>query len=95
MTGSPRGSALGDFDIIEYMEAFAVVPALFERDFDVDMDKVNPYGGHLAMGHPMGATGAILATAATAELRRTGSGRALTVAHGGAGVGVAAVFEAA
>ena len=47
------------------------------------------------MGHPMGATGAILATAVTAELRRTGSGRGLAVAHGGAGVGVAAVFEAA
>jgi len=59
------------------------------------MERVNPYGGHLAMGHPMGATGAILATAVTAELRRTGSGRGLAVAHGGAGVGVAAVFEAA
>lgn len=89
------GLSLGAMDLIEYMEAFAVVPALFERDFDVDMERVNPYGGHLAMGHPMGATGAILATAVTAELRRTGAGRGIAVAHGGAGVGVAAVFEAA
>lgn len=89
------GLTLSDMNLIEYMEAFAVVPALFERDHDVDMDTVNPYGGHLAMGHPMGATGAILATAITAELRRAGAGRGLAVAHGGAGVGVAAVFEAA
>ena len=90
-----NGFDLMAMDHIEYMEAFAVVPALFERDHDVDMERVNPHGGHLAMGHPMGATGAILATAVTAELRRTGAGRGLAVAHGGAGVGIAAVFEAA
>jgi acetyl-CoA acetyltransferase family protein len=90
-----NGLELAAMDHIEYMEAFAVVPALFERNYDVDMERVNPYGGHLAMGHPMGATGAILATAVTAELRRRGAGCGLAVAHGGAGVGVAAVFEAA
>ena len=59
----------------------------------VDMDRVNVNGGHLAMGHPMGATGAILITATVAEMRRTGAARGITVAHGGAGVGVAAVLE--
>ena len=87
------GWSLTDMDVVEYMEAFAVVPALFERRDDVDMDRVNVNGGHLAMGHPMGATGAILITATVAEMRRTGAARGITVAHGGAGVGVAAVLE--
>ncbi len=85
--------SLADMDVIEYMEAFAVVPALFERRDDVDVERVNVNGGHLAMGHPMGATGAILVTATVAEMQRTGAARGLTVAHGGAGVGVAAVIE--
>ncbi len=87
------GWSMGDMDVVEYMEAFAVVPALFERRDDVDLDRVNVNGGHLAMGHPMGATGAILVTATVAEMQRTGAARGLTVAHGGAGVGVAAVLE--
>jgi acetyl-CoA C-acetyltransferase len=56
------GLPLSAIGAIEFMEAFAVVPVLFERDFAPDMARVNPNGGHLAMGHPMGATGAILTT---------------------------------
>ncbi len=86
---------LSGMDLIEYMEAFAVVPALFARAHNVDPELVNPNGGHLAMGHPMGATGAILATAVAHELRRSGGQRGIAVAHGGSGVGAAAVFSAA
>ena len=85
---------LSDMDLIEYMEAFAIVPALFARAHDVDPAIVNPNGGHLAMGHPMGATGAILATAVIHELRRTGAAQGIAVAHGGSGVGAAAVLTA-
>ena len=51
---------LSDIDVIEFMEAFAAAPLRFERRYKPDMDRVNPNGGHLAMGHPMGATGAVL-----------------------------------
>lgn len=88
------GFGLEDIDVIEYMEAFAVVPALFQRTYSVEPAAMNVNGGHLAMGHPMGATGAILVTAVVAELQRTGARRGLTVAHGGSGVGVAAVLDA-
>ncbi len=88
------GLELDDFDLVEYMEAFAVVPALFHRRHEVDRSIVNPNGGHLAMGHPMGATGAILVTAAVHELRRRAASLGLVVAHGGSGVGAAVVLEA-
>ncbi|RMH86220.1 MAG: acetyl-CoA C-acyltransferase [Actinomyces sp.] len=89
------GLTLADMDVIEYMEAFAVVPVLFAADHEVDPDRVNPDGGHLAMGHPMGATGAILVTAAVGELVRGLGERVLVVAHGGMGVGAAALVTAA
>ena len=94
-----HGLSVGDMDVVEYMEAFAVVPALFFRTHDVDPARVNPNGGHLAMGHPMGATGAMLVAALAHELaaQRTGSGggvnRGLAVAHGGSGVGAAVLLE--
>lgn len=87
------GRSLGEMQLIEYMEAFAVVPAMFHANHDIDPDRINPNGGHLAMGHPMGATGAILVTAAAHELNRTGSDLGLVVAHGGSGVGAAAILS--
>ena len=87
------GHQLSDFDTIEYMEAFAAVPAIFHARHDVDHARVNPNGGHLAMGHPMGATGAILTTALVHHLVRDGGGLGLTVAHGGSGVGAAAILS--
>jgi acetyl-CoA C-acetyltransferase/acetyl-CoA acyltransferase len=87
------GLSLGDFDRIEFMEAFGAVPVRFLRDYGPDPDKVNVNGGHLAMGHPMGATGAVLLATMLAELERAGLSRGLIVAHGGSGVGSAMVVE--
>lgn len=87
------GLTLADFDRIEFMEAFAATPVKFERDYAPDMDKVNPEGGHLAMGHPMGASGAILLATMLGGLERSGGTLGLIVAHGGSGVGSAMVIE--
>ncbi|MFC4724184.1 acetyl-CoA C-acyltransferase [Glycocaulis abyssi] len=87
------GLKLSDFDRIEFMEAFAATPVKFERDYQPDMDKVNPEGGHLAMGHPMGASGAILLATMLGGLERSGGSLGLIVAHGGSGVGSAMVVE--
>ncbi|MEO1038630.1 MAG: acetyl-CoA C-acyltransferase [Pseudomonadota bacterium] len=87
------GSSLGDMDRIEFMEAFAAPVVRFERVYKPDPDRVNPDGGHLAMGHPMGASGAILATTLLAGLERCGGALGLAVAHGGSGVGAALVLE--
>ena len=89
-----EGLTLDDVDLIEFMEAFAVTPAKFYRDFDPDRSRVNVNGGHLAMGHPMGATGAVLTTTLTHEMKARGARRGLVAATGGSGVGAAAIFEA-
>lgn len=89
------GMALSDVDRIEFMEAFAAIPLKFYRDYEPDPAKVNVNGGHLAMGHPMGATGAILLTTLLYELERAGADRGLVVAHAGAGIGAAMVIERA
>ena len=87
------GTSLDEMDVIEFMESFAAVPARFHRTHRVDADKVNPNGGHLAMGHPMGATGAILATALTHELVRIDGTRGIAVATGGSGTGAALIVS--
>lgn len=87
------GLALGDVGAVEFMEAFAAVPVLFERDFDVDPARLNPNGGHLAMGHPMGATGAILTTTLLDDMAQFDAETGLVVATGGVGVGAAMVLE--
>lgn len=87
------GLALNDVGAVEFMEAFAVVPVLFERRFQPDMARVNPNGGHLAMGHPMGATGAILATTLLDDMAQLNAETGLAVATGGVGVGAAVVLE--
>lgn len=89
------GLPLGSVGAIEFMEAFAAVPVLFERDYAPDMDRVNPNGGHLAMGHPMGATGAILATTLLDDMAQLNAETGLVVATGGVGVGAAMVLERA
>jgi len=87
------GLRLDDIDRIEFMEAFAATPVKFERDYAPDLAKVNPEGGHLAMGHPMGASGAILLTTLLAGLERDGGTLGLAVLHGGSGVGAAMIIE--
>ncbi|WP_339737397.1 acetyl-CoA C-acyltransferase [uncultured Maricaulis sp.] len=87
------GLSLEDIDRIEFMEAFAATPVKFERDYAVDPARVNPEGGHLAMGHPMGASGAILLTTLLAGLERDGGRLGLAVLHGGSGVGAAIIIE--
>ncbi|WP_297801187.1 acetyl-CoA C-acyltransferase [uncultured Brevundimonas sp.] len=87
------GLTLADMDRIEFMEAFAVVIAKFLRDYEVDADKVNVGGGHLAKGHPMGATGAILLSSLLDALDESGGRYGLVVAAGAQGVGAAMIVE--
>ena len=87
------GLSLEDLDRIEFMEAFAATPVKFERDYAIDPARVNPEGGHLAMGHPMGASGAILLTTLLAGLERDGGRLGMAVLHGGSGVGAAIIIE--
>jgi len=84
---------LADLDAVEFMEAFAVVIAKFLRDFDVDAARVNIGGGHLAKGHPMGATGAILLSSLLDALDARGGRYGLVVVTGAAGIGAAMVVE--
>lgn len=87
------GVTLAEIDRIEFMEAFAVTIAKFLRDWEVDVDKVNVSGGHLAKGHPMGATGAIL-TSTLLDVLDAADGRlGLVVCTGAQGVGAAMVVE--
>jgi len=87
------GLTLAQIDRIEFMEAFAVTVAKFMRDRATDPAKVNVSGGHLAKGHPMGATGAIL-TSALLDALDAGEGRlGLVVTTGAMGVGAAMVVE--
>lgn len=87
------GLTLADIDRIEFMEAFAVTIAKFLRDWDVDGDRVNVSGGHLAKGHPMGATGAVL-TSTLLDVLDAADGRlGLVVCTGAQGVGAAMVVE--
>lgn len=87
------GLTLGDMDRIEFMEAFAVTIAKFLRDRDVDGARVNVSGGHLAKGHPMGASGAILTSTLLDALDACGGRYGLVVLTGAMGVGAAMVVE--
>jgi acetyl-CoA C-acetyltransferase/acetyl-CoA acyltransferase len=87
------GLGLQDMDRIEFMEAFAVTIAKFLRDYPVDPQRVNVGGGHLAKGHPLGASGAILVSALLDALVVADGTYGLIVATGGSGVGAAMVVE--
>lgn len=87
------GVSLADIDRIEFMEAFAVTIAKFLRDHDVDPDRVNVTGGHLAKGHPMGATGAILLSTLLDVLDACEGRLGLVVVTGASGVGAAMLVE--
>ncbi len=82
-----------DMDVVESNEAFAVQAMAVTRDLGLDPAKVNPNGGAVALGHPIGATGAILTVKAIYELQRTQKRYALVTMCIGGGQGIAAIFE--
>src|SRR5687767_9862493 len=82
-----------DMDVIESNEAFAVQAMAVTKDLGLDPAKVNPNGGAVALGHPIGATGAILTLKALYELERTNKRYALVTMCIGGGQGIAAIFE--
>jgi len=82
-----------DMDVIESNEAFAAQAMAVTRDLGLDAAKVNPNGGAVALGHPIGATGAILTVKALYELARTQKRYALVTMCIGGGQGIAAIFE--
>ncbi|MEM9529940.1 MAG: acetyl-CoA C-acyltransferase [Pseudomonadota bacterium] len=87
------GASLNDMDLVEFMEAFAAPALWFERRYEPDLARVNVNGGHLAMGHPMGATGAILLTTLLDELDRRDAETGLVVTLAGGGLGAALLIE--
>ena len=87
------GLTLEQMDVIESNEAFAAHAIAGARGLDFDMKKVNPNGGAIALGHPIGCSGAFLATKAVYELHRIGARYALVTMCIGGGQGIAAVFE--
>ncbi|SHI70269.1 acetyl-CoA C-acetyltransferase [Palleronia salina] len=87
------GLSGGDFDVIESNEAFAAQAIAVNRALGLDPAKVNPNGGAIALGHPVGATGAILTVKAMYELDRTGGRRGLITMCIGGGQGIALAIE--
>lgn len=87
------GLSVADFDVIESNEAFAAQALAVSRALGFDADKVNPNGGAIALGHPVGATGAIITVKALCELERIGGKRALVTMCIGGGQGIALALE--
>lgn len=87
------GLTIADIDVFEVNEAFAAVVLRYLQAFDLPADKVNVNGGAIAMGHPLGATGAMLLGTALDELERSGKGIALVTLCIGAGMGTATIIE--
>ncbi len=87
------GLKVSDLDVIEANEAFAAQACAVTRDLELDPAKVNPNGSGISLGHPIGATGAVITVKALHELQRTGGRYALVTMCIGGGQGIAAVFE--
>lgn len=87
------GLKLADIDVIEANEAFAAQACAVAQELGFDPAKVNPNGSGISLGHPVGATGAIITTKAIAELHRTQGRYALVTMCIGGGQGIAAIFE--
>lgn len=87
------GMTISDIDLFEVNEAFAAVVLRFLQAFAVDPAKVNPNGGAIALGHPLGATGAILIGTLLDELERTGKGVGLATLCVASGMGAATIIE--
>jgi acetyl-CoA C-acetyltransferase len=89
------GMTLNDIDLIEVNEAFASVVLRFMQAFDIDNSKLNVNGGAIAMGHPLGATGAMILGTAIDEMERRDVNTALITLCIGAGMGTATIIERA
>lgn len=88
-----NGLSIDDIDLFEVNEAFASVVLAWETELAVDPERVNPNGGAIALGHPLGGTGSILVTKAVHELQRTGGHRALVSMCCGGGLGTGTLLE--
>ena len=84
---------MADLDLIEINEAFASVVLRYQQAFDLDPDRVNVNGGAIAMGHPLGATGAMIFGTVLDELERRDLNTALVTLCIGAGMGTATIIE--
>ena len=87
------GLDLDEIDVIESNEAFAAQAGAVAKDMGVDPERANPNGSGISLGHPVGATGAMLTVKALYELKRTGGRYALVTMCIGGGQGIAAIFE--
>ncbi len=87
------GQTIDDFDLIEINEAFAPVVAAWQRELNPDMDRVNVNGGAMALGHPLGSTGARLITTLLHELERSDKEWGLVTMCCGGGLGTGTVIQ--
>ena len=87
------GLSVGDFDVVESNEAFAAQACAVNKGLGLDTGKVNPNGGAIALGHPIGATGAIITLKCLAELERVGGSKGLVTMCIGGGQGIALAVE--
>ena len=88
-----NGMAISDIDLFEVNEAFASVVLRFMQAFDVDSDRVNVNGGSIAMGHPLGATGAMIIGALLDEMERADKETGLATLCIASGMGAATILE--
>jgi acetyl-CoA C-acetyltransferase len=87
------GMSIGDIDVFEINEAFASVVLAWQREVGADPGRTNPNGGAIALGHPLGATGAFLVTKALHELERSDASTALVSMCCGGGLGTGTIIE--
>jgi acetyl-CoA C-acetyltransferase len=87
------GLSVDDLDVVEANEAFASIAIAVGRDLQVPDEKLNPRGGAVALGHPVGATGAVLTVKVLHELQRINGQYGLVTLCIGGGMGIAAIFE--
>lgn len=87
------GLTIEDIDVIELNEAFASQAIACIRELHLPLEKVNPWGGAIALGHPLGATGAVLTCKALSYLQKTKGRYGLVTMCIGGGMGAAGIFE--
>jgi acetyl-CoA C-acetyltransferase len=87
------GMSIADIDLFEVNEAFAAVPLFFAQQLEVPLEKINVNGGAIALGHPLGATGAVLLGTVLCALERRGLGVGLVTLCIGGGMGIATIIE--